>query len=52
MQGRKELNQKIAARLLQLVKDLDVELGLERSFEIPENLLLQNRFLLGTASPP
>ena len=34
-------------RLLQLVKDLDVELGLERSFKISEKVLLQNRFLLG-----
>ena len=36
-------------RLLQLVKDLDVELGLERSFKISEKVLLQNRFLLGTS---
>jgi hypothetical protein len=36
-------------RLLQLVKELDVELGLERSFKISEKLLLENRFLLGTS---
>lgn len=48
MQGRKELNQKID-RLLQLVKDLDVELGMERSFKISDKRLLQNRFLLGTS---
>lgn len=36
-------------QLLQLVQDLDVELGLERSFKLSKKTLLQNRFLLGTS---
>ena len=35
--------------LLELVKDLSLELGLERSFKISEKELLSNRFLLGTS---
>jgi len=35
--------------LLQLVKNLNVELGLERSFKVSERTLLGNRFLLGTS---
>ncbi len=35
--------------LFQLVKSLDVKMGLERSFKISEKTLLENRFLLGTS---
>jgi hypothetical protein len=35
--------------LLQLMKNLNVELGLERSFKVSERILLGNRFLLGTS---
>ena len=35
--------------LLKLVKNLNLELGLERSFKISEKALLSNRFLLGTS---
>ena len=35
--------------LFRLMKDLNVELGLERSFKISQKALLYNRFLLGTS---
>lgn len=35
--------------LLQLVKNLNVQVGLERSFKISDHTLLGNRFLLGTS---
>jgi hypothetical protein len=35
--------------LFRLMKDLNVELGLERSFKISQKALLHNRFLLGTS---
>ena len=35
--------------LLQLLKELEVEVGLERSFKVSEKTLLGNRFLLGTS---
>jgi hypothetical protein len=35
--------------LLKLVKNLNIELGLERSFKISEKTVLGNRFLLGTS---
>lgn len=40
---------KKAGQLFQRVRDLNVEVGLERSVKISKNTLLENRFLLGTS---
>ncbi|MBN1105405.1 MAG: DUF3467 domain-containing protein [Deltaproteobacteria bacterium] len=38
-----------AGRLFRLVRELNVQVGFERSFKICRNILLENRFLLGAS---
>jgi hypothetical protein len=47
--SRTKISDEKIGLLLQLVKNLDVEVGLERSFKVSDHTLLGNRFLLGTS---
>ena len=42
-----EIRPEKAGQLFQLVKNLGLEVGYERSFKVSEKILLENRFLLG-----